>query len=262
MRNILRWKALSTICEVSFLAALLILCSPSQSPAKQSAFNVLCRPELSLTHRHELADKLRAITGWRDLRFDEQGALRLGEGEYQGGSQTARDLLASAVSGKNVIVLEDASNRFDVVFCSVIKGRWRKETAASSPVYIILIDFADFSHLVGDKPALAAFDVGWGVMHEINHVVHDSTDAERAGETGECEGLINQMRRECGLAERADYYFTFLPGTYGSAFITRFVHMAFDQKNPDGSGKKRHWLMWDANLVGGLNNQRQLAFGR
>lgn len=61
------------------------------------------------------------------------------------------------------------------------------------------------------------------MLHEINHVIHDSVDAERAGEAGECEDLINRMRRECGLAERAEYYFTLLPGTTDSSFKTGLV---------------------------------------
>lgn len=45
-----------------------------------------------------------------------------------------------------------------------------------------------------------------------------------------CYSLINLMRRESGLAERADYYFTFLPGAQGYATVTKFVRLAFEQQ--------------------------------
>src|SRR4051812_37337983 len=111
---------------------------------------------------------------------------------------------------------------------------------------------------MGDDAALAAFNVGWGVLHEIEHVVHDSSDPTKSGEAGACEGFINLMRRECGLAERTDYYFTLLPGTNSSDFRTKFVRIAFDLLYPGKNKKERHWLIWDAKLVGGIDNQRSL----
>ncbi len=179
--------------------------------------------------------------------------------KVRGGSQTARDLLRLAVSGKNVVVLEDASNRSDVVFCRVIEGKWKRNAATKPLVYIILIDFADFSHLTGDAAALAAFDVGWGVMHELDHVVRDSLDAEKNGETGECEDNINRMRRECGLPLRADYYFSFLPAATHSDFKTKFVRLPFNAYNAETNKMKRYWLVWDAGVVGGLDEQKRLA---
>ncbi|MBA3766423.1 MAG: hypothetical protein H0W99_05435 [Acidobacteria bacterium] len=203
---------------------------------------------------------MRAITGWPDLGFDQDGALRLGRTETSGGSQTARNLLSKAVAGGNVIVIEDASNRADVAFGRVVEGRWTRTDDAvkrKPPVYIILIDFADFTHVMGDRAALVAFNVGWGLLHEIDHVVHDSVDPVREGGLGECEDLINRMRRECGLAERAEYHFTFVPGSNGSAYMTKLVRLAFEQRTPEM--KKRYWVVWDANLVGGLDEHNQVA---
>jgi hypothetical protein len=203
-------------------------------------------------------EKLRQITGWQALSFDENGALRLTDEKARGGSETARALLKAAMTGKNVIVLEDASNRQDVVFCRVIEGRWNTDAANRPPVFIIQIDFADFAHLMGDRVALDAFNVGWGLLHELHHVVHDSVDSVRSGEAGECEGFINQMRRECGLAERADYFFTLFPATTAGDFKTRFVRLAFDLARPGANKKERHWLIWDAAQVGGLEEQKSL----
>ncbi len=241
------------------LIALPVFANALPIKAEQTSSNILSRPELAPSRRSELADKLRVITGWPDLGFDQNGALRLGRAQSSGGSQTARDLLGAAVAGKNVLILEDASNRSDVVFCRVNPGRWKKDAAQRPPAYVILIDFADFSHITGDRAALAAFNVGWGLLHEIDHVVHDSVDPVREGSVGECEDLINRMRRECGLAERAEYHFTFIPGTTGTAYSTRFVRMAFERRLPEVNKKKRYWLVWDASLVGGLDEHNQIA---
>ncbi|MGH9901105.1 MAG: hypothetical protein ACRD68_04610 [Pyrinomonadaceae bacterium] len=237
-------------CVVSVLAFCLTPTTPHAAPA---ASNIFCRPEMAPARREELAAKLREITGWRRLHFDGEGALRLGDAPAAGGSSTARELLRAAASGRNLLVLEDASNRADVVFCRVAAGRWKRDAGKKPPAHIVLIDFADFSHVLGDRDALAAFNVGWAVLHEISHVVHDSPDAERAGEVGECEGLINRMRRECDLAERAEYFFTFFPGAGTTEFSTRYVRLAFEQAEPAANKKRRLWLMWDAALVGGLN---------
>lgn len=251
-----RWKIRPYIFEAACLLA--ILCGVVPAQAASPVSNILCRPDLSLAHRQELAAKLSLITG-SHLSFDQEGALRAQEETFSGGSQTARELLTAALSGDKLIVLEDASHRADVVFCRVVEGRWRTEAASKLPVFIVLIDFADFSQVTGDRAALAAFHVGWGVLHEFDHVVHDSLDAGSLGETGECEELINRMRRECGLAERAEYFFTLLPGMERSTFSTKLVRLAFDQPQPATNKKKRYWLVWDARTVGGWPDHRQLA---
>jgi hypothetical protein len=246
-------RAIQMIC----LIALALLCHVDSALANQS--RVISRSELGGSHRDDLADKLRRITGWQDLDFGKDGGLILGKTQPVGGSQTARELLAAAVAGKNLMVLEDASRRQDVVFCRVVEGRWTGDQADKPPVFVILIDFEDFAHLMGEEAALASFNVGWGVLHEIDHVVNDADDPTREGETGECEALINRMRRECGLAERAEYHFNFVPGTQNSEFKTRFVRIAFDQYKAGSNKKKRAWLIWDADLVGGLDEQKLLA---
>lgn len=240
------------------LLGLLLLCCPLLSKANQSTAKIFIRPETSLSHRIELREKLRQITGWLSLDFDENGALSPGVEKAVGGSETARELLTEAASGDNVIVLEDASNRQDVVFCRVVEGRWKTDAANKPHAFVVMIDFADFSHVMGDRIALGAFNVGWGVLHEIEHVVHDSIDPTGSGSVGDCESLINQMRRECGLAERAEYHFTLLPVTNDGDFKTKFVRLAFDLMRPGANKKERHWLIWDAKLVGGLDEQKSL----
>ena len=177
-----------------------------------------------------------------------------------GGSEAARSLLSKALSGNNIVILEDANNRSDVVFCKVIPGRWKdKDPSQVPPVHIVLIDFADFDQLMGDRLALRAFDSAWGLLHEIDHVVENSGDSDKLGSAGHCEDHLNQMRRELGLPERSEYFFTLFPQTAVSGFSTRYVRLAFDQEDATSKKRRRYWLMWDATLVGGLSEPKQLA---
>jgi hypothetical protein len=226
--------------------------------AERATPKIVCRTDLAPARRQELTEQLRAITGWLGLHFDGDGIMRFGDAQPVGGSQTARSLLASAQAGKNLIIIEDASGSAEVVFCRVVEGRWKSGTGGNPPAFVVQIDFADFSHVMGDEDARAAFNAGWGMMHEIDHVVRDSVDPDGPGSAGECERSINQMRRECGLAERASYFYTFMPGAQSGDFKTRFVRLAFERARSQ-SKRRRYWLFWDAEIVGGLPAANQLA---
>jgi hypothetical protein len=236
----------------------ILLLLPVNLSAEPTHSNVVCREELSEANRDQLASKLRRITGWAELKFDHSGFLRRGNAEPVGGSKSARDLLTKAIYGNHVVVLEDASKHADVAFCRVLSGKWRDHSSNNLPAHVVQIDFADFEQVVGDERALSAFNVGWGLLHEFDHIVNDSPDATSLGETGECEAHINQMRRECDLPERVNYFYTLSPLSADTAFTTRLVRLAFDQEQP-GNRKKRYWALWDANVVGGLDVQKQIA---
>ena len=194
----------SLFIRAAWLAVIVLPLLPIDLAAKQSHGNVVCREELSPARREQLATKLRKITGLPQLKFDDEGVLQFTPGTFSNGSESARELLAKAVNGRNVVVIEDASNSTDVAFCRVIPGRWKESAIGRPRVFVLQIDFADFEQIVGDERALEAFNVGWGFLHELDHVVNDSPDATALGDTGECEAHINQMRRECDLPERAD----------------------------------------------------------
>ena len=240
----------------------IFLLVPIDLLAEEQQHNVVCREGLSLKHRDELTDKLRKITGWYDLKFDRGGILRLGRKQPVLGSESARKLLAKVIFGTNAVILEDASKHSDVVFSRVIPGRWKHGRSDVPPAFVVQIDFADFEHVMGDMRALQAFDVGWAVLHELDHIVNDSRDATAKSEAGECEDHINKMRRECNLPQRAEYFFSFLPLATDTEFITRLVRLAFDQEQASAGKKKRYWLVWDAKLVGGLDEQKQIAAWR
>jgi len=238
-----------------FLATACLCLSALSTPASDSASRIVLRPEVSRSHREELITRLRAITGISTLTFDHNGSLRLGE-QTDGGSESARTLLAQAVAGPSVIVLEDASSRSDVASCRVVRGRWVRGESNKPPAFVVLIDFTDFHQLSGDAEARAAFDVGWGLLHEIDHVVRDSEDARDVKAVGECEDHINRMRLEVGLPARVDYFFSRTYLKADSNFNARYVRLSFERQ------AKRYWLVWDAMTVGGLIGDSQRALVR
>ena len=239
------------VCEVVvvlFLSAISIFASGTD--------NVVVRQNVSKSNREELARRLRTITGWSELTFNDDGALRIGNANARGGSRSARELLSRSISGKRVILFEDASSRKDVVFCRVVLGKL--DGAQNTEVHLVLIDFADFRQVTGDKQARAAFDVGWAVLHELDHVVEDSEDP--VGDVpGDCEGHINGMRRELGLPVRNSYFFSFLPIRNDGNLISRFVRLGFEHDDAPASKRKRYWLVWDAVVVGGLTSDAESA---
>ena len=216
-----------------------------------AASNVILKPNVPRAHREELAARLRVITGLTDLKFDGDGSLRFDFNKWSRGSRSARELLSQAVQGTNVIILEDASSRSDVAFCRVVRGRWLRGES-TKPAYVVLIDFTDFHQITGDAEARAAFDVGWGLLHEIDHVVNDSEDAQNAKAIGECEDHINQMRLEVGLPTRADYFFSRAYLKADANFNARYVRLSFERRDATSLQTKRYWLVWDAATVGGL----------
>jgi hypothetical protein len=246
-----------TSCKRSFLSrvvastAFLVLFA---SPALASTSDKLvARENLSLARREELANRLRKITGWATLTFNNDGALQLNLQEITGGSRMARELLSAAMAGNRTILFADASSRKDVVFCRVVSGKLLPEVLPNEDVHVVEIDFTDFRQVIGDKQALAAFDAGWAVLHEIDHVISNSDDPLKDAVAGDCEGHINEMRRELGLPVRNNYFYDFLPVKNDNNLISRFVRLGFDQEGGATEKKKRYWLIWDAAIVGGLS---------
>lgn len=240
------------VCEV------LVVLVVSSIPILAANDHIIVRENVSKSNREELEQRLQTITGWNDLGFDAAGVLRIGNSAPRTGSKSARELLNRSVSANRVILFEDASSRKDVVFCSVVETTVNATSYGASPVYVVLIDFADFRQVTGDKQARAAFDVGWAVLHEIDHVTEDSQDPQQ-DVAGDCEGRINRMRRELGLPVRNSYFFSILPVKSDGNLISRFVRLGFDQDNATLSKRRRYWLIWDAAIVGGLPPETESA---
>jgi hypothetical protein len=243
----------------TFVVVALFCPGTSSVKGNSVASRVVIRENVSKAHRDELTTRLRTITGLSDLRFDSAGSLLLNDNQTSQGSLSARALLSKAVAGETLIVLEDASGRADVGFCRVVPGRLKRDNASQISVYVVLIDFKDFHQLTGDQEARAAFDVGWGLLHEIDHVVSESEDPKTTNVVGECEDHINTMRREVGLPLRANYFFTPSSLKADPNFGSRFVRLSFERKDQSSAQTKRYWLVWDSVTVGGLVAEGQRA---
>jgi hypothetical protein len=248
-----RGKNLFCVFAIAFL-----LCSFTRVHA-QNVNPVLLRESVSQSNRRELTEKLRRITGWSNLTFDANGALQTGIEQTEGGSQTARALLLKAISGTRLIVVDDVSNSEGVAFGSVTPGRWDQSAAHKPEAYVVMIDFADFQQVIGDKRARESFDAGWAMLHEIDHAINDSQDPSVPGEVGDCEEHINVMRRELMVPERREYFHALVPASNASLnFPTTFVRLAFEARD-NANKKKRYWLMWNTAAVGGPKDSRVLA---
>ena len=245
-------RVVSALVEFSLFGIALPGCCLSLFAATHPINTIICRDELPTAERKLLAAKLSTISGLR-VEFDASGVLQLLPSETRGGSQTARQLLRKALDGTRVLILEDASDRQDVVFARVVPGRLKHHD--SPETFVVLIDFADFNRLIGDGLALRAFDVGWAFLHELDHVVNDFSDSAVPSGAGECEAHLNMMRRELNLPTRSEYFYALFPESERSEFRTRLARLAFDQKDATTQKRHRYWVMWDATVVGGINSQ-------
>lgn len=212
---------------------------------------IFVRENFSTSRRDSLVSKLRKITGLNQLKFESDGSLSLGTDAHPRGSQIARYLLDRAAGGDDVIILEDASSRPDVAFCRVVPGTeiWSNDVRFNT--HVVLIDFTDFDQIVGDKKARESFDVGWGLLHELDHVVSDTEDPAD-DYLGECEKHINEMRGELGLPLRVEYFYRPLKLKTNPDFASRFVSLSFEQRDATTGKAKTFLLTWDSTLVGGL----------
>ena len=230
--------------QLMTMVAVIIVCAAPNSFASQPG-RIFLRENLSATNRDHLITKLRRITGLGQLRFESNGSLVIGAESDRRGSQIARTLLATAIAGRDLVVFEDASSRADVVFCRVVPGK-------DLNTHVILIDFTDFERLIGDKKARESFDVGWGVLHELDHVVRDTEDADVNDHLGECEKHINEMREELGLPLRADYFYRPTLLRTNPNFRTNFVSLSFEQRDTATGKLKTFLLTWDSEAVGSI----------
>jgi len=152
---------------------------------------------------------LRDKSGFLEMRFDENGFLTLGDQtKFSGGSSVARALLSAAVKMPTAVDMESHPYSSHVAFARLAKpiAYLQYSSGTKIDVFPLEIDFSDLSKLRGDHQALAAFDLGFVILHELGHAALGLRDA--AGDPqglGECEELINRIRRELNLPERQTY---------------------------------------------------------
>jgi hypothetical protein len=164
---------------------------------------------LSASQLQKALESLRHKTGFLEMRFDESGLLTLGDRtRFVGGSAAARELLIATVDGRVAIELEAHDYSPHIAFAHITAGTvyTNFRTKARIEVRQAQLDFSDFEELRGEREAIAAFDLGFAILHELVHAVRGLRDAVgETNELGECDELINRMRRELNLPERQGY---------------------------------------------------------
>ena len=246
--------------SASKIFSLCVLICLSALPVLASQGSIVIRDNVSHKKQNELVHHLRSITGWTTLDFDREGYLQLGREGIAKGSSLARQLLYDAVRGSKLIVIEDASSSADIAFCRVVPALVK--TPSDTSAFVILIDFSDFHQITGDRAALASFNVGWGVLHELEHVVADSEDPDSQETLGTCEVHINKMRDELSLPQRTNYFFTDSNFKPDPNFQSQFVRMGFQSQDSQTNKLRKYWLVWDFRSVGGLITNSQTAVAR
>lgn len=201
---------------------------------------------------------LRDKAGLLEMRFDENGFLTLGDQtKFSGGSASARALLDAAATMAHAVDLESHMYSSKVAFARLAKplAYQHYSSGAKIDVFPLEIDFSDFSKLRGDRQALVAFDLGFVILHELGHAALGLPDA--AGDPqglGECEALINRIRRELKLPERQTYVAqtytapSFTP-THGSIKLAELVFARAVEKQGRMQIEKFN-LRWEAFIVG------------
>ena len=207
-------------------------------------------------------NSLRGKAGFLEMRFDENGFLTLGDRtKFIGGSASARALLTAAVEMTHAVDLECHNHSSQVAFGRLATpiAYQRLSTGTKIDVYPLEIDFSDLVQLRGDRVALAAFDLGFVILHELGHAALGLRDASGdAAGLGECEEFINRIRRELGLPERQTYMaqVSAVPASTTAQLSTRQAKLIFARAiEKQGQLKLEKFdLKWDAPRVGPIRD--------
>jgi hypothetical protein len=108
-----------------------------------------------------------------------------------------------------MFIIEDYSNSDAIHFGQLDEGTnfadLRQQQSVQLMIWRVRIDFVDFQRVEASPPVRAAFDEGFTLLHELLHGL-GYRDAQSVMAVGECEELLNLMRAELELPERARYF--------------------------------------------------------
>jgi hypothetical protein len=226
--------------------------------------NSTAKHKLSPQQLDVVLKSLREKTGLTEMSFDTDGFLYLCDRtKFSGGSGTARALLAATVEASIALDLECHNYSSITAFARLARSvvYQSRATGASIDVYPMELDFSDFSKLRGDKRVLAAFDIGFVILHELGHAVQGLRDTSGSDDhPGECEEYINRIRRELNLPERQNY----IARTFKTPFSVMRVpvemaELVFAMPGKDQSSTKTFRLNWEAHLVGPVRERSELS---
>lgn len=207
-----------TIASVCTLIASVLVLAFVLSGAAYSAHDEVVRFRSGLSNSRSrpltakqlqtLLEGLRAKTGLMEMRFDEDGRLKLGDRAHiVGGSATARALVFAAVDSLHSFRLENHHQSPTIAFAQIESTEDFVDAAEiKHVVWDLRFDLHDFTVLRGGAEQLAAFDPALTLLHELGHGVLGLSDAvSKSDPLGGCERHVNQIRSELGLPERESY---------------------------------------------------------
>lgn len=248
---------LALVCALSSMASSTVNAQADPWRFRPGLRNSPGKESLSAAQLQHVLDSLRHKTGFLEMRFDEAGFLTLGDRtRYEGGSATARELLMATVDSPQAFVLEAYDHSPAVAFAHLITGDTYVDFRTRTQIETerVQLDFADFAQLHGDPAAVAAFDLGFILLHELVHGVWHLRDA--VGDTanvGACDEYINRMRRELKLPERQGYAARLQPTkpTFSQPPRLR-AELIFARTSTEASRVRieRFYLSWDGEKVG------------
>lgn len=175
----------------------------------------LAERECGIECQQKLLVSLRRITGLQQIEFDNEGRLVVCDWTaYVAGSAAARAVLFRALNHDSVYLIEDHTGSPAVTFGQLDAGLIyeRPEQNLRLKVWRVRLDPADFKRIEAPAVVLAAFDVGFAFLHELLHGL-GYEDANELYEVGACEEVMNEVRDELGLPQRAQYFGHVLPIT-------------------------------------------------
>jgi hypothetical protein len=214
--------------------------------------------KLSAQQLDAVLRSLRDKSGLLEMQFDENGFLTLGDHtKFHGGSDVARSLLQAATSMSDVVDLESHMYSSKIAFARLATpvAYHRYSSGEQIDVLPLEIDFSDLAKLRGHQQALSAFDLGFMILHELGHAAFGLRDVEDDPQgLGECEEMINRIRRELNLPERQSYvaqtYLAPAIGPHrGSIRLAELVFARTVEKQGRMQIEKFH-LNWEAAAVG------------
>jgi hypothetical protein len=212
---------------------------------------------------------LREKTGFLQMSFDENGFLNIGDRtKFDGGSETARSLISSATECGRAIDLEVHNSSTNVAFARLARPVvfQNRSSGAVIDVYPMELDFNDFKKLRGDNKVLAAFDIGFVIMHELGHAVLNLTDSlDSVKDVGECEKYINRIRRELNIPQRLNYIAQTIKSplsmTRASGEMAELIFSHSDETRANLK-EQRLYLRWEAHTVGPVKDNLSSTYSK
>lgn len=164
------------------------------------------RHQVPSVHQHKLAGLLQRITGFTNLSFTPGGVLNVDTDQYSQGSATARDVIQQAISADATMEIQNHPRSESINFGQFERVSVRRQDQPDIEYerWEIRLDFNDFAHMEAPPEVRESFNEGFVFLHEVLHGL-GKNDTKQIGEIGECEEVVNQMRRELGLVLRTQY---------------------------------------------------------